>query len=64
LPASNDSAFGDQTITLVHGVYGAGKSYLIGVAVKFLAEVFEQDQVGYRPFAFVLAYLLACIVEH
>eukprot|EP00730_Choanoeca_flexa_P018671 TRINITY_DN9090_c0_g1_i1.p1 TRINITY_DN9090_c0_g1~~TRINITY_DN9090_c0_g1_i1.p1 ORF type:complete len:1018 (+),score=309.09 TRINITY_DN9090_c0_g1_i1:46-3054(+) len=36
-----------NSITLVHGVYGAGKSYLIGVTVKLLAELFEANQNDY-----------------
>uniref|UniRef100_A0A7M4EBQ2 5'-3' DNA helicase ZGRF1 n=1 Tax=Crocodylus porosus TaxID=8502 RepID=A0A7M4EBQ2_CROPO len=36
-------------ITIIHGVFGAGKSYLLSVVVLFLVQVFESSEVSKGP---------------
>ncbi|XP_078091183.1 LOW QUALITY PROTEIN: 5'-3' DNA helicase ZGRF1-like [Mustelus asterias] len=36
-------------VTVIHGVYGAGKSYLLAVVILFLVQLFEESQAAEGP---------------
>ncbi|NXN98392.1 ZGRF1 protein, partial [Rhinopomastus cyanomelas] len=49
----------NRPITIIHGVFGAGKSYLLSVVVLFLVELFESSEATQGPRAAPWKLLIA-----